>query len=303
MVLRKVWLLLVVAAVLAGACAPATGSSSQKPTVRLGGQNFTEQTVLVELYGQALEAAGYQVERRANLGAREIVEPALESGQIDMYPEYLATAERFLSKDASKASTDAGETQKALQEAFKAKNITVLDHAPAVNQNGIVVSKATADRHNLKKVSDLAPVSNQLVFGGPPECPNRPFCIPGLERTYGVRFKEFKPLDIGGPLTVAALEGNQIDVGLLFTTDAAIPQKGFVLLDDDKKLQLADNVAPVVRDDLLNRAPADFKGIVNGVTAKLTTQELTDLNKQVGVDRREAREVAAAWLKAKGLVK
>jgi osmoprotectant transport system substrate-binding protein len=304
MVLRKIWLLLVAAAVLTGACAPATGSSSgQKPTVRLGGQNFTEQTVLLELYGQALEAGGYTVERRANLGTREIVEPALESGQIDMYPEYLATVERFLSKDASKASTDAGETRKALQEAFKPKGVTVLDYAPAVNQNGIVVSKATADRHNLKKVSDLAPVSNQLVFGGPPECPNRPFCIPGLERTYGVRFKEFKALDSGGPLTVAALEGNQIDVALLFTTDAAIPQKGFVLLDDDKKLQLADNVAPVVRDDLLNRAPADFETIVNGVTAKLTTQELTDLNKQVGVDRREAREVAAAWLKAKGLVK
>jgi osmoprotectant transport system substrate-binding protein len=142
-----------------------------------------------------------------------------------------------------------------------------------------------------------------LTLGGPPECPNRPFCIPGLEKVYGIKFKEFKPLDIGGPITVQALEQNQVDVGLLFTTDAAIPQKGFVLLDDDKKLQLADNVAPVVRDDLLSKAPADFKTVVNDVSSKLTTAELTDLNKQTGVDRKEPKDVAAAWLKAKGITK
>jgi osmoprotectant transport system substrate-binding protein len=152
-------------------------------------------------------------------------------------------------------------------------------------------------------MSDLAPVADQLVLGGPPECPQRPFCQPGIEQVYGAKFKDFKPLDPGGPLTVAALEGKQVDVALLFSSDAVIAQKDFVVLEDDKKLQAADNVAPVVRDDLLSQAPADFKTLLNGVSAKLTTEELTGLNKQVGVDRMEPRDVAGAWLKAKGLVK
>jgi osmoprotectant transport system substrate-binding protein len=110
-------------------------------------------------------------------------------------------------------------------------------------------------------------------------------------------------LDAGGPLTVAALEGNQVDVGVLFTTDAAIATRGLVLLADDKRLQLADNVVPVVRADFVSKAPADFKTAINGVSTKLTTEELTGLNKAVGVDRKEPRDVAAAWLRDKGLVK
>jgi osmoprotectant transport system substrate-binding protein len=118
-----------------------------------------------------------------------------------------------------------------------------------------------------------------------------------------LKFKEFKPLDPGGPITVAALEANQIDVAVLFTTDAVIPARGFVLLEDDKKLQLADNVAPVVRTELLNRAPADLKTLVNSVTTKVTTAELTGLNREVGLDKRDPKDAAAAWLKARGLVR
>src|SRR5262249_53797717 len=160
---------------------------------------------------------------------------------------------------------------------------------------GFVVTKATADKSNLKKMSDLAPVAAQMVLGGPPECPQRPFCQIGLQNTYGLKFKDFKPLDAGGPLTVAALEGNQVQVGLLFTTNPAIIIKNFVLPDDDKKLQQADNVAPVVRNDLVAKAAPDFKTTLNGVSAKLTTANLTDLDKQVGVDKKDAKDVAAAW--------
>jgi len=259
--------------------------------------------MLAELYGQVLEANGYKVERRFNLGQREIVEPALEKGEIDMYPEYLATMTAFVTKDPAKASTDAAATSKNLQEALKAKGLSVLDYAPAIDANAFAVTKATADKYNLKKLSDLEPIGNQLVLGGPPECPQRPFCQQGLERTYNIKFKDFKPLDAGGPQTVAALDGNQIDVALVLSTDPVISTRGFVVLDDDKKLQLADNVVPVVRDDLLSKAPADFKTLINGVSGKVTTQELTELNKQVGVDRKEPKDVAAAWLKANGLVK
>lgn len=297
------WLTVMTIGAALGACAPASGGGGAKPTVRVGSTNFPEQTILAELYAQVLEAGGYKIERRLNLGNREIVAPALEKGEIDLYAEYLATYLTFVTKDPSKASTDASATHHALAEAIKGKNLTVLDFAPAVDTNGFVVTKATADRHGLSKLSDLAKVNNQLVLGGPPECPDRPFCQKGLEEKYGLKFKEFRSLDAGGPMTVAALEGNQVDVAVLFTTDSAIQAKGFVLLQDDRKLQLADNVAPVARVDLVNRAPGDFKALINGVSAKVTTEELTGLNRQVGVDRKDPREVAAAWLKQKGLVR
>lgn len=284
----------------AAAASPAAAAGGAKPTVRIGSTNFSEQLILGELYGQALEANGYRVERRFNLGNREITFPAIDSGQIDLYAEYLATLTAFVK---ATPSADVPATTKALQDALKPKNLTVLDVSQAIDTNGFVVTKETADKYNLKKMSDLAPVAGQLVLGGPAECPERPFCQVGLKNTYGLSFKDFKSLDAGGPLTVAALDGKQVDVGLLFTSDAIIAQKGYVLLEDDKKLQLADNVVPIVRDALLNQAPADFKTTINAVSAKLTTAKLTDLNKQVGLDKKEPKDVAAAFLKAEGIVK
>lgn len=303
--IRALPAVLVVAAILLGACAPA--SSGARPPVKIGSANFTEQFVLAELYAQALESAGYPVERKLNLGSREIYAPALERGEIDLFAEYLATYLTFLKKDEGKAAADAQgdarKTQQALQDVLRAKNLTVLDPAPAVDTNALVVTKATADKHGLRKTSDLAKQNGQLVLGAPPTCPERPYCLPGFEKTYGLKFKEFKPLDTGGPLTVQALEANQIDVALLFSTDATIQVKGFVLLEDDKKLQAADNIAPVVRNDLLSKAPADFTSVLNNVSSKLTTEELTQLNRQVGVDKKDAKDAAAAWLKAKGIVR
>jgi osmoprotectant transport system substrate-binding protein len=273
-----------------------------KPTVKMGSANFPEQVILGELYSQILEANGYTIERHLNLGTREIVEPALESGQIDMYPEYLATVTTFLTKDQTKASSDPEATARALQDAFGPKNITVLAYSPAQDENGFVVTQDTARKYNLSKMSDLQPVANQLVLGATPECPQRPFCLIGLQQTYGLNFKDFRPLDTGGPLTVQALLGGQIDVGLLFTTDANITLNNFVLLEDDKHLQLADNVAPVVRNDILNRAP-DLKMLADRVSQTLTTADLTDLNKQVSIDHRDAKDVAADYLKNKNLVR
>src|SRR6266542_5610273 len=240
----RVAIAFVVAGIVASACG-GTGSGgaaspSAKPTVRIGSTDFSEQLILGELYAQILVANGYTVDRKFNLGKREIVFPALTSGQIDMEADYLATLLAFVDKSAT-GSTDPKETSKKLQDALRSKDVTVLDYAPAVDQNGFVVTKATADKYKLAKLSDLAPVANQLVLGGPPECPSptRPFCIPGLKSTYGITFKDFKPLDTGGPLTVTALKGGQIDVALLFTSDARIAAEGFVLLDDDKHLQLS----------------------------------------------------------------
>jgi osmoprotectant transport system substrate-binding protein len=290
-----------VAVIVASACG-GSGSGGAKPNVTIGSTNFSEQLILGELYAQILEANGYTVTRKFNLGAREIVFPALTSGQIDLEADYLATLLAFVNKNAT-GSTDPKATSTALQKELDAKNLTVLDYAPAVDQNGFVVTKATADKYKLAKLSDVTAVGGQLVLGGPPECPTRPFCAAGLKTTYNITFKDFKALDTGGPLTVAALKGGQIDVGLLFTSDSTIAVNSFVLLDDDKHLQLSDNIAPVVRNDLLAKAPSDFKSLINSIAAKLTTAELTAMNKQNDVDKTDPKAIAAAWLKKMGLVK
>jgi osmoprotectant transport system substrate-binding protein len=144
-------------------------------------------------------------------------------------------------------------------------------------------------------------IATELVLGGPPECPQRDYCQLGLQSTYGLTFKEFKPLDTGGPLTVAALESGDIQVGLLFTSDPSIAAKGFVLLEDDKQLQSSDNIAPVVRDEILAAHP-EIKDLLNGISAKLTQDVLIDLNKQVGVDKKDPADVAAAWLQTAGIL-
>jgi len=304
---RRVFLLRLSAGVLVlGGCSPggraSSGGSGDKPTIVVGSTNFGEQLVVAELYAQVLEAKGYTITRKFNLGSREIVAPALASGQIDMYPEYLASYLTFLTKDQTRASSDPATTFAHLQEAAKAKGVTVLRYAPAQDQDGFVVTKARADKGELSKISDLAALNGQLVLGGPPECPERPFCLKGLEKTYGLTFKDFKALDTGGPLTVAALKGGQIDVGVLFTSDAVIEAEGFVLLQDDKGLQLSENVVPVVREAIASRAPADFATAIDGLSARLTTAELTGMNKRVGLDKQDPKAVAGAWLKAQGLV-
>jgi osmoprotectant transport system substrate-binding protein len=301
---------LVAVAVVATACggggSPGT-SGATKPDVIVGSTNFYEQITLGELYSQILEANGYKITRKFNLGNREIVEPAIESGQIDVDAEYLATLLAFIDKDGkiAKPTTDPKETQTGLQKALDPKGLTVLDFAAATDQNGFVVTQATASSKNLKKISDLAPYAKDMILGGPPECPSpqRPFCLTGLKNVYGLSFKDFKPLDAGGPLTVAALEGKQIDVGLLFTSDPSIVAKNFVLLDDDKHLQLADNIAPVVRNALLQKDDGTLKRLLNLISAKLSQAELNDMNKQVAVDKKDSKDVAAAWLKKQGLIK
>ncbi len=144
-------------------------------------------------------------------------------------------------------------------------------------------------------------IATTLVLGGPPECPERPFCLKGLESVYGLSFAEFKPLDAGGPITVEAIKGGQVQVGLLFTSDPAIAANGFVLLKDDKQLQLADNLVPIVRTAILDASP-EITDLLNGVSAKLTQAELTGLNKAVTVDGTDPAVAAKAWLETQGVL-
>jgi osmoprotectant transport system substrate-binding protein len=288
--------LLVVLALVATSCGSGGGATT---TIKVGSTNFTEQAILGEIYAQVLEANGFQVERKFNLGARDIVEPALEAGEIDLYAEYAGTVLEYLNNGAGEASGDVAATVDKLRQRFADRGVTVLDYAPAVDSNALVVTQETASKYGLTKISDLEPVAGDLVLGGPPECPQRPFCLIGFQNTYGLNFKEFKPLDTGGPITVAALENGEIDVGLLFSSDGAIAAKGFVVLDDDKHLQPADNIVPVVRTAVASQKLQDA---INAVTVKITTSELSQMNKLVNIDKEDASTVAHNWLVDNGFV-
>jgi osmoprotectant transport system substrate-binding protein len=288
--------ILVAFAIVATSCG---GSGGDATTIKVGSTNFTEQEILGEIYAQALEANGFSVERKFKLGARDIVEPALESGEIDLYAEYAGTVLEYLNNGAGEASGDVAATVDKLRERFKDRGVTVLDASPAVDTNALVVTQDTASTYGLTKISDLEPIAGDLVLGGPPECPDRPFCLIGFENTYGLHFKEFKPLDTGGPITVADLENGEIDVGLLFSSDGAIAAKNFVVLDDDKHLQPADNIVPVVRTAADSQKLND---VINAVSAKITTSELSQMNKLVNIDKEDASTVAHDWLAANGFI-
>ena len=292
--------LLTLMALIGAACSSKTKApAASKPTITGGSANFAESITLADIYAQVLEAKGYKVVQKENVGSREIYEPALESGTLSFVPDYLNSMLEFLK---GTGSADVQTDVTAIQPLLAAKGLTALDPAPAQDKNEFAVTKATADKYHLTKISDLAPVASKLVLGGPPECPTRPLCEKGLEDKYGLHFKSFKSLDTGGPLTVAALKNGKIDVGLLFTTDTSFITEGFVRLEDDKGLQGADNVVPIVRQNVVTAYGDSFKTLINSISAKLTTDEVLQLNKAVIVDKKDSKDVAHAWLVKEGFV-
>jgi osmoprotectant transport system substrate-binding protein len=305
---RRLTALVAVLVLLVTACAPRgpdrdrEAEGQPRPgAVTVASFNFSESVLLAELYAQALEGAGIRVRREMQIGSREDVEPALEQGLVDVVPEYLGTAVAFLDPSSVGEVLDADAAHQRLSQLFAARGVRVLRHAPAENQNGFVVTPATAQRYGLRAVSDLAPVAPNLAFGGPPECPERPFCLLGLQKTYGLRFRTFLSLDSGGRQTRTALEEGEVDVGLLFTTDGHLARGDFVLLDDDRGLQPPENVVPVVRQEVVDRFGARLVERLEAVSAQLTTAELSGLNRRVDIDGMAPGTVAADWLRAHGL--
>ena len=262
--------------------------------------DFPESELLAEIYGQALQGAGFDVRFEMGLGPREFVQPALARGLVEFVPEYAGTALRFVRLGASDPPGGAAATSAALARALRDRRLVALDPAPAQDANAVVVTRSLANRYTLDEISDLATVAPRLRFGGPPGCPDRPYCLAGLESTYGLDFAEFLPLDVGGPLTHQALVGGHIDVALLFTTDPRIAAEGLVVLDDDRGLQPAENVTPVVRREVIERWGDDFVDAVDAVSHRLDTDVLRSLNARVADGEPRAR-VAAGWLRAEGI--
>jgi osmoprotectant transport system substrate-binding protein len=272
-----------------------SGAAAPSDTIVVGSANFTESQILAEIYAQALAAKGVSVEKRLNIGSREAYIPGLQDGSIDLIPEYSGVLLQYFDKTADETEPDAVYT--ALQAALP-DNLIVLDKSAAEDKDAVVVTRDTATKLNVKSIADLAPQCPNLVFGGAPEFQTRPDGIPGIQATYNCAFKEFRSLDAGGPLTVAALKNGDVQAANLFTTQSTIAANDFVVLEDPKNNFAAQNVLP-----LINKAKAsqNVSDALNAVSAKLTTEVLLDLDKQVILDKKDPATVAKSFLSSNGL--
>jgi osmoprotectant transport system substrate-binding protein len=260
------------------------------PELRVGHFDFAESPLLAELYGQALQAAGVPVRQVEAAGPREVLAPALEQGEIDLLPEYLGTASGYF------GGGDVDTTIGLFRSNLEARGLTALEPSQAQNTNVFVV---LAEAGLGPSISDLSDVASTLRFGGPTECPDRPLCIGGVEATYGFQFAEFvaqPTLEVTGE----ALRRNEIEVGLMYSTDAAVTDE-FLVLADDKSLQPPENVVPVIRVDALERwGDSTIRDALDGVSLALDTESLRDLNRRVAAGESHV-EVAADWLASVGL--
>lgn len=248
------------------ACDGATDRSEAPPTpdhIRVASFDFVESRLLAEIYAQALEAGGFEVERQFELGPRELVTPALRQGFVDVVPEYAGSALDAVAPDSLADRHDVVEVVEALRETIRPWGVEALSPSPASNQNEIVVTADRARGHDLADVSDLAPLARSLTIGGPPECSVRQHCLVGLTDVYGLRFAAFVPL-VGDELVRRALSDGVIDVGVLFSTDAVLADGDLVVLRDDRRLQPAENVVPIVRRPAVDDRAAAILDAVSG---------------------------------------
>ncbi|MTE20373.1 amino acid ABC transporter substrate-binding protein [Streptomyces sp. TRM43335] len=288
-----------------GRTADGTGD---KGTLVVGSAGFTESKVMAELYALVLAEAGYDTTVKT-LKNRELYEPALEDGDIDVVPEYAATLAEFLNArengaDAAVekpvASSDVAATVAALRELAEPRGLKVLDAGEAVDQNAFAVTEEFAAEHGLKTLSDLGKSGQKIRLAAGDECSQRPFCEPGLEKTYGIEITAVDPKGVGTPQAKQAVKNGADQMVLTTTTDATLEQFGLVLLEDDKNLQNADNVLPVV--NARDAGSEDVAAALDRVTRTLTTEDLTELNRKVDAERQKPRRVAEEYLKEKGLL-
>jgi osmoprotectant transport system substrate-binding protein len=266
------------------------GSSAAAGTIKVGSADFPESALLAEIYAGALEAKGIKVEKKLNIGAREAYIPALQDGSIDLIPEYTGVLSQYFNKSAK--ATDSEGVYTELKAALPA-TLTVLDKSAAEDKDALVMKKSKAAELGVTSIADLAGKSDKLTVGGPPEWKTRMTGLPGFKAIYGLEFKSFRPLDAGGPLTLAALKNGQIDAGDLFTTDPSIAANDLVALQDPKSMYAAQNVVPLITKSKSN---ATIEGALNAVSAKLDTATLAALLKEVVVDKKDADAVAKEFL-------
>jgi osmoprotectant transport system substrate-binding protein len=302
----RIALALTAAAAMIGVAACGSGSSDPlaagaspvqagSRTIVVGSANFPESALLAEIYAGALSARGVTVQKKLNIGSRETYIPALKDGSIDLIPEYTGVLDQYFNKNAK--ATDSNAVYAELKAAVPA-TMTILNKSAAQDKDAVVVTKGTAAKLGLKSIADLQPYAKDLTLGGPPEWKTRPTGVPGLKKFYNLDFKDFRPLDAGGPLSVQALKNGQVDAVNLFTTDPSIADNGFVILDDPKNLFAAQNVVPLIAK---SKVTPTISASLNAISAKLDTATLGELVKEVVVDKKDPVVVAKEFLAKNGL--
>lgn len=275
---------------------------SRSADVIVASFDFPESELVAEIYAQALESEGLEVRRELTLGPRELVVPAFRQGHVDVVPEYLGTALRAADPETPVDLSDRTAVTSALADAVATWDAAILEPAPAQNQNGLVVTSATAQRYGLEAVSDLTARADTMTLGGPPECATRRHCLQGLADTYGLHFEDFTPL-ARAEHVVRALEEGVVDVGVLFTTDGVLAPGDLVLLADDRHLQPVENLVPMVRRAVVDGEQGPrLAATLDAVSAQLTTESLRVVNWRVTVAGNEPAAEAHAWLVRHGLV-
>ncbi|MGQ0608892.1 MAG: ABC transporter substrate-binding protein [Chloroflexota bacterium] len=278
-----------------GASAGADGERS----IVIGSAGFYEAQLMAEIYAQVLETNGYTVERTLGIGPRDTTQPAHESGEFDLQPEYIGSLTTFL---GGAASGDPAETFAAMEPLLADVGLTALEYAPAQDQNAFVVRQETADELSLSTMSDLTDVAGDLVWGLPPECETNELCSGALEE-YGITYGEIEiePYAACDAPVAQALNDGVVDIAELCSTQPDIERFNFVLLEDDLQTQPSENIAPIVSTEWLESAPDDFADILNAVSAAMDTETLTSLGVQVAVDQEDVADVAEQWLTDNGL--
>jgi osmoprotectant transport system substrate-binding protein len=286
------------AAPAANAAGAGPGASPRPmPTIVIGSTNFTEQVIVATLYSDVLQHAGFKTKLRVNLGTRLEVEPALAHGALDLYPEYAGSLLVYLKPGDTAKATQLAADLPALRAALARQGATVLQPAPAIDVNVFAVTKATAAKYHLTTLSSLAPVAPKLTFAAPTECPKYAYCLLGLEHVYGIHFKSFVGVE-SEPTTAAYLKFGRVQVAEFFSSDGTVLENGFVELKDNRHLQPADHLVPLIRKSVATPAVAR---VLNALSAKLTTEQLERLNIAVNNKHENAVTVADQWLKAQHL--
>jgi osmoprotectant transport system substrate-binding protein len=284
---------LVLVALLVACSGDDAPSSDPGGAVSFASYDFQENQILAEVYAEAARRHGVPVAVQHGAGTREVVLPALEQGVVDVVIDYVGTATAFTRTGRPLIERTPAELHAALDLTLGPRGVTVLAPAEAQDQNGFAVTTAFAAEHDVEELSELARLAPDLTFGGPPECPDRPFCLPGLREVYDLRFGAVRTMGSRAE-TVEALQAGEIDIGLLETTDARLGIAPVVLLADDRLLQPPENVVPLVRTDVLDEH-RDLRAALEEVAARLTTADVVRLNRAVELDGLTPAEAAARW--------
>jgi len=289
-----------------GGSAPSSGGNGASGSLTVGAAGFTESNLLAQMYADLLEKAGFSVNVKT-VASQEVFQSSLENGDIAVVPEYAATYANSMqtavtgTQTPDAASPDLDTTVANLEKYLPRKGLTHLDPAQAVDQNAFAVTKDFASKHNLTTLTDLGKSGISVKLAAPAECPTRPFCKPGLEKTYNIKISGITPLAFDSVPLKQAVKTGKVQLGLVATTDATLGDFGLVVLTDDKKLQNADNLIPIVNKATLDKHP-QIADAINPLASVLTTDDLGNLDNQVDGERKTVEDVAKAYLQDKGLL-